>query len=308
MPDKDSKLHSVSRSLWNLCKSVSLQFGKLFDKIIYNGKASLIVSGLFAVIFCISINYQELSFEFFHSDVSTLNLSSVPVEVLIDTESFEVNGLPNTADLAIQGDPADIQLVRTQNSASVQADLRTLEPGTNMVPLKATGLPSGLDVTVTPSSAEVDIQRKYTRSYTVTPELLLGKGQRDGDFETPVLSVKSVTIKATKSKLDTIRLVKAIIDTSGKNDDFRVTAPLVAYDAAGKQINVTITPESVEATVKRADSSANSSANSSDSAANNSANGSAAGSNNAAGTSGATQSFDSGQAAQPAQNAQGKDS
>lgn len=249
MNHRQGWLHSLSKDLWELVKSFGNWIGKVFDRIIYNNRASLVVSGVFAIIFCVSINYEDLSFQFLSADTTTYNYGSVPVETLMDSENYEVSGLPATADLTVTGDPADIQLVRTQNSASVRADLRSLAEGTNVVALEAVGLPTGVEATVTPSTAEVNLQKKIEKSFLIEPELLVGSNQSASDYSTPVLSTRSVTIKAISSKLESIRTVKAIIDASGKDGDFTVTAPLVAYDSEGKQVNVTITPDSVTATV-----------------------------------------------------------
>jgi YbbR domain-containing protein len=59
-----------------------------------------------------------------------------------------------------------------------------------------------------------------------------------------------VTIKATKSQLDSIRTVKALIDTSGQNSDFSATAILAAYDSSGNKVSVSITPETVDVSVR----------------------------------------------------------
>lgn len=248
MPDKQNGVQSFWKTLQHFGSSLGGLLGKLFDKVIYSNKASLIMSGLFAVIFCVSISYDELNFTFFSSDTNTYNMSSVPVEVQMNTEDYEVIGMPSTADLTIEGDAVDIQLVRTQNSASVIADLRSMTEGKNVVIFKASGLPSGLNVTITPPSVEVELQRKYTVSFPVTADILTGSGRKPENFSA-TLSVKNVTIRATNAKLSEVRSVKAIIDASRDYSDFTVKAPLVAYDSAGKPMDVTIVPDSVDATV-----------------------------------------------------------
>lgn len=258
MKPKKSWVRSFTGDVWKVLVSLGQYFGKLFDQIVYNNKASLIVSGLFAVIFCVSINFNELRYQLFHTDAATLTLDSIPVEALYDSDLYEVSGLPATADITIEGDAADIQLVKTQNSAAVKADMRNLSEGTNVVELSSSGLPSGLLVEVDPSTAEVTLQRKVAKTFFIEPELLVGVGQQADMFNTPVLSAKTVTITATQEKLNSIRTVKAIIDTSNQGDDFTIQAPLVAYDSSGKQILVDMQPVEVEASValKRAASPA----------------------------------------------------
>lgn len=238
----------ISRFLRTLIDRIS----KLFDRVIYSDRLSLIVSGLIAVAVCVSINFQDLSFQFFKNDAVTLNLTAIPVEVLADEESYEVSGVPTTADVTVVGDPTDIQLVRTQNSASVTADLRNLSEGTNTVPLDAAGLPTGLEVSVNPSSVQVTLAKKYSKTFFITPDLIVGSGQSINAYAKPILSVRSVTIKATRDKLNAIRSVRAIVDTSGYEGGFEAEVPLVAYDSSGKQVTVSMNPSTVTATVTMA--------------------------------------------------------
>lgn len=250
MDKKSSRWSRFCHDAATLVKTLGSRISKLFDKVIYNRKASLIVSGVFAVIFCVSISFDELRFALFSSDISTLSLPNVPVEATYDAANYEVTGLPGTAELVVEGDAADLQLVRAQNSASIQVDLSGLQEGSNSVVLQASGLPNGVSATVNPDHVEVDIQKKMSKTFFITPELLVGENQNEDDFETPELSAKNVTIKATRNTLNSIRVVRAIVDTAGQDGDFTVQAPLVAYDSNGKQVNVSMSPASVTATVK----------------------------------------------------------
>ncbi|HAM30750.1 MAG TPA: hypothetical protein DCP49_04910, partial [Erysipelotrichaceae bacterium] len=69
------------------------------------------------------------------------------------------------------------------------------------------------------------------------------------DFDTATPAQTSVQIKATLEKLQSIRKVEAIVDTTGKSADFTINAPLVAYDANGSKVDAQITPASVEVSV-----------------------------------------------------------
>lgn len=245
-------LHNLSRDASRVADKIS----KLFDKVIYSKRLSLIVSGVIALVFCISINFSDLSFRLFRSNAVTLNLAAVPVEVLIDENAYEVSGMPNTADVMVEGDPSDIQLVRTQNAVSVSADLRNMDEGTNTVSLDASGLPTGLDVKVSPATVQVTLSKKYSKTFFIEPDLIVGAGQIEANYEKPTLSTRSVTVRATRDKINSIRTIRAIIDTSSYPASFSADVPLVAYDAAGKQVNVTISPETVHVTVNVKNSAA----------------------------------------------------
>jgi YbbR domain-containing protein len=226
------------------------RLSKLFDRIVYSPKSSLVVSLATAVVLCVSINFSDLNYRFFNKDDEVLNLTSVPVNALYDTEEYVVEGLPDAVSVTLTGSPADMALYKTQYSVEVTADLRNLAAGENVVELKAGNVPAAISAVINPSSAEVTIDKKQTRTYSIVPELIIGSNQSESDFEVESLSQTSVTIKATKSQLDSIRTVKALIDTSGQNADFSATAILAAYDSSGNKVSVSITPETVDVNVR----------------------------------------------------------
>lgn len=254
-PKPASSIQRFLDSLTRILRLISSKISKLFDRVIYSDRLSLIASFILALVFCLSINFQDLSFRFFNNGAVTLNLANVPVEVLVDENAYEVSGVPTTADITVEGDPTDIQLVRTQNSATVTTDLRSLGEGTNTVPLDAAGLPTGLTVKVNPSTVQVTLAKKYTKTFFITPDVIVGTGQSMNAYNKPVLSVRSVTVRATRDKLNAIRAIRAIVDTSGYDGPFSAEVPLVAYDGSGKQVNVTISPSTVTAEVTMASSS-----------------------------------------------------
>lgn len=225
------------------------RISKLFDRVIYNDRLSFIFSFVFAVATCISVNYSDLHVRLFNNGDVTLNMPNIPVEILVDENAYEVSGVPNVADITVEGNTADIQLVRTQNSATITADLRSLSEGTSTVTLDASGLPTGLTVRVNPSTVQATLAKKYTKTFFITPDLIVGNGQSTNAYNPPTLSNRSVTVRATRDKLNSIRTIRAIVDTSGYEGEFTAEVPLVAYDGAGKQVNVTISPATVTATV-----------------------------------------------------------
>lgn len=248
MPSSDSTPGFMRRA-FHFIQSILQRLSKLFDRVVYNRKSSLIVSFILAVIICVSVNYEDLNYRFFNTDEKVLNLTNVPVNATYDTEAYVVEGLPDAVAVTLSGSPADITLYQNQYHAEVSADLRNLSTGENVVELKTSGIPSGVSATVNPSSVSVKIVKKITRDFTVTPELIIGQGQSAGEFTVSGVSNKTVQIKATKEQLDSIRLVRALADTSGKTGSFEISAPLVAYDSSGTPVNVTIIPETVTVSV-----------------------------------------------------------
>ena len=109
-----------------------------------------------------------------------------------------------------------------------------------------------IEAVVDPATIDVTLSKKVTKSFTIQPELLVGSNQKVTDFETPTLDVMTVKITASQNQLNSIRIVKALIDCTGQIQDFEANAALAAYDAKGNRVNVTLSPETVHASVKLA--------------------------------------------------------
>ena len=240
----------------NLKKSVMgilTKLSKMFDRIVYSKKSSVLVSFIAAVMICITINFEDISYEFFNKEDATLNVTGISLEVKVDEEKYQVNGLPKTVDLVLTGSPADIQTFRNNNTATVVVDLRKFKEGENVIPLEAKNIPGQIKVTVVPEKANVVIEKKITKSFVVKPEILLGVGQKMEDFEEPVMGADTVLVRATQDKINSIRKIEAIVDATGKLTNFEVNAPLVAYDASGNKLDVEIEPATVAVKVVRKD-------------------------------------------------------
>lgn len=73
-------------------------------------------------------------------------------------------------------------------------------------------MPEKIEAVVDPATIDVTLLKKVTKSFTIQPELLVGSNQKVTDFETPTLDVMTVKITASQNQLNSIRIVKALID------------------------------------------------------------------------------------------------
>lgn len=243
-------------SFKNAIGSFYRRVNKLFDRIVFNKAGSLIVSLMISLVICVVVDYQDIRYELFDNTSTTVNLGNVDVNILSDQEQYEVSGIPNSVQVTLTGNAAEIQVYRQQHTnLSVTADLRPYEEGSFIIDLSLDDLPSSIEATLSPSSVTATITAKKERSFTVDPEILIGSGQRASDFKTPTLSSSTVKIRATEDELNAIRFVRAIVDVSGftNGNQYTTEATVVAYDAEGNRVQVEIDPSSIEATVEKND-------------------------------------------------------
>lgn len=243
---------NIFSKIMELFQVIFRKFSKLFDRIVFNKKGSVLISFILAIMIVVPINYQDISLQLFHDTTTSVTIPNVSVEVLADTDNYVIDGIPSTVDVTIKGDATDLQVFRQQQNIKVNADLRKYTEGDVVIDLEVNQLPSSLEATISPSSVEATISKKITKQFTVEAELMMGPGQKQSDFSTPVLSETTVEIIASQSQIDSIRSVKAIIDTNGQNTDFETDAEVVAYDSKGNRVQVEINPTTVHATVSLA--------------------------------------------------------
>lgn len=247
-PEKQTLVSKVIE----LFQVVFRKCSKIFDKIVFNKKGSILISLLLALFISISINYEDISLQLFHDTTTSITLDDISVETKADTDDYVIEGIPSTVDVTIKGTASEVQVYRQQGKIRVIADLRKYEEGDVLIDLMVYQLPQNLEATITPSTVEAKLIKKMTKQYSLSPEIILGAGQKQSDFEKPVLASQTVKIKASQEQLDSIRSVKAIVDTTGQNSDFEADATIVAYDSKGNKVQVDIEPATVSAQVSLA--------------------------------------------------------
>ena len=233
-----------SPSVWfnelrGLLTLIFQKVSKLVDRILFDKKGSVIISLVLSIMICVVINYEDISLKLFNDTRTTVDLRNVA-------------GVPSTVDVSLTGDATSIQVFRSKGSVQVVADLKKYSEGENIINLKVKNLPEKIEAVVDPATIDVTLSKKVTKSFTIQPELLVGSNQKVTDFETPTLDVMTVKITASQNQLNSIRIVKALIDCTGQIQDFEANAALAAYDAKGNRVNVTLSPETVHASVKLA--------------------------------------------------------
>lgn len=228
------------------------KLSKMFDRIVFEKRGSLLISLVLAIMFSLSTNYENLSLQLFKDKTTSTTINNVKVETLIDSENYVVEGIPNRVDVTLIGDAPDLQIFRQQKDLKVIADVRKFEEGPVVVDLFVSQLPTNLKASTEPASIEAMMFKKVVKRFAVRPDLLVGPGQKQSDFDTPVLAENTVAIKASQEELNSIRTVKAIVDATGQTTAFETDANLVAYDSSGNRVQVDIEPAKVHARVELA--------------------------------------------------------
>ena len=250
MDKKPNQSHGIMDILKGFSASLLRKGSSLIDLIVFGKRTSAIASFVLALIICASINIDSIRINLLNDKTVTANINGVSVEVLADTDTYDINGIPTTVDITLKGDSADVQAYRQQGNFKVVADLRKCTEGSNIVDLKMESIPLNVDVSINPSSVTANLEKKEILSFPLETQLLVGSNQKVEDYKKPVLSQNNVEIKGSQSVLSSIRVVKAIVDATGHTSDFESDVKIVAYDADGHTLDVEILTDNITATVK----------------------------------------------------------
>lgn len=219
------------------------------DKIFFTKNNAIIFALLLSILTYFVVNIDNDSFTTTLSSSKTL--TDVNVTARYNSESFEVSGLPDTCNVTITGDAANVNNAATKTGYCL-LNLEGYTEGTYTVDLVASGYGNNINTIVEPSQVSVTLKPKTTAQFDLSYDFI-NRNSLDSKYilGTPEFSTGSnkVNIRASQDTLNSIALVKALIDVSGKTTDFEVEAPLVAYDSIGNVVNAEIVPSTVTAKV-----------------------------------------------------------
>lgn len=226
-------------------------FSSLIDRIFFSSKHLSLFALILAVLMYVGVTLTNEA-NLISSLSSAKTLNNVSVSARYNSESFEVSGLPTTCNVVITGEAANVNNAATKAGYCL-LNLEGLTEGTHTVSLSATGYGDAVSTVVSPSETQVTLKKKTTGQFDLSYDYI-NTNLMDSKFilGTPEFSTgnQKINIRASQDTLNTISLVKALIDVSGQSTDFTVEAPLIAYDKTGRVVDAEIVPATVNATVK----------------------------------------------------------
>lgn len=219
---------------------------KFFDMILSNPKITKYTSFVIALIIVIVIALGDGITSLINVNYeSGVVLSGLPVTVSVDSDYFEVTGVPKTVDAYIVGDLAEIQQIAQKRNLQIGLDLQNYSEGTHNAKLVVIGSTENTRVSLTPSNVVVELRKKVEKQYPFSFDFINKTTSDDLLYGTPKFEFDAVTIKASEKTQNEIKFVKAIIDVGEQISDYNGTATIVAYNAHGEKLDVTTIPKKI---------------------------------------------------------------
>lgn len=177
------------------------------------------------------------------------------VEAIYNTESYVVEGLPETADVTLIGRKVDMYLAKQLSNGTVSVDISNLEEGTHKVDLNYEGVVDSIDYNVSPSTVTIIIYPKVSSTKNATIDTI-NKETLDTKLSISNVAIdqQEIIIKGAEHTIKEVATVRALVDIS-KLVDPEVgvmkleNVPLIAYDNNGKTVDVEMVPSKVTATI-----------------------------------------------------------
>ena len=203
-------------------------FSTFIDRVLFNRKYGKLVALVLAVLLYVVVNYNTMASVYTSSLRSTRTLEDVAVTARYNTDTFELSGLPASADLYVTGEAANV-INAVAGGGTVVADLEGLTEGSHEVRLTGEGFGDSVNVVVDPSVVNVTLKKKTTSQFDLSWDFInRDKMEAVYSVGTPVFDYTKVNVRASRDTLDTIAFVKALIDVGGQAADFEQDARLVA--------------------------------------------------------------------------------
>ncbi|MFI3283551.1 MAG: CdaR family protein [Erysipelotrichaceae bacterium] len=223
----------------------------LIDRILFNPKYTIIVSLGLSILLFVSYNYSTEN-----PVINTGNLNSektitdVQVYASYNSETFELVGLPATADVSIVGTASNV-VAAANKTGTVVANLDGYTEGTHTIKLTVDGYGSSVEARSLTSEVTVTLKKKVTGQFSIGYDFV-NTEEMDSIYVlgTPVFETSKVNVRASQDTLDSIAFVKVLIDVSGQTESFEQQAKLVAYDKNGYPVSADISPSTVKVSVE----------------------------------------------------------
>ena len=224
-------------------------FSSFIDRTLFNGKYTKFVSLILAIMLYAVVNYNSRSNLYTNTLKTSRDLYGVPVTAKYNSDTFEMTGLPDTADLTITGDATSVTSAANSKGVVV-ADLEGLTEGSHEVKLETEGYGDNVRIKIDPSNVFITLKKKTTQAYDLSYDFInLEKMDSIYSVGTPSFEYTKVNVRASKDTLNSIAFVKALIDVSGQTSDFTQDAKLIAYDVNGMPVSADIYPSTISVSV-----------------------------------------------------------
>lgn len=223
---------------------------KYIDKLIDNPWFIRILALVLALLLFENVYEESETAVNVPQDKNTEVIEDVPVKVYYDTENLVVTGVPETVTVTLTGPRSNLTQAVTQRAFEVFVDLTEAEIGKQMVPIQIKDISDRLTAEIEPEFAEVTVQEKITKEFSVDAEFNQNTLQNGYVSDSIQIEPSRVKITGAKDVIDKITYVKAPLNVEGPiTETFSQRAEILVLDENLNKLAVETEPKVVQVTV-----------------------------------------------------------
>ncbi len=173
-------------------------------------------------------------------------IDDVPLELRYDTENFVITGAPETVSVKVSGPKSLVVSAEQLRDFQAVAEVRDPVIGEQEIPIELLNISDKLNAEPVPKTITVNVQEKVVKDFEVKADFTnvkLRAGYELTDFK---LDQTKVQITGGKDVMEQITSVVALAEGKNVSEDFSQDYKVVALDAEGKPLDVSISPSVVK--------------------------------------------------------------
>ncbi|SDX31830.1 YbbR domain-containing protein [Marininema mesophilum] len=211
------------------------------DKWLQNTNVIKLIALALAIMLWMSVN--DASFSNLKEEKDRSIINNVTLQALYNKDRFEVTQMPKTVNLVLQGDTDTLKMTNP-GQYKAYVDLRKMGPGQHFANVKVEGF-QGLDAKAQPNKVKVVLEEKQQKEMSVQVDVI---GKPSGQYKvgTPVVKPSKVLVRGSKSALNRVTAVKAVINADGAQETISRSASLQVYGKNGEIDGLKVNPRVVD--------------------------------------------------------------
>ncbi len=222
-----------------------------FERWLVRKNTLIFISLIIAIVAFFNIDKRTTSLLDSYAEV----LYNQKVEAIYNTETYVVEGIPETVDVTLIGRKIDMYLAKQSSNGTVTIDISKLKAGTHKVTLNYKGEVDSVQYKLDPGSININIYPKVSTTKIATIDTI-NKERLDTKLSVSQVTIdkEEIIIKGAEHTINRVANVRALVDIS-KLVDPEVgvmtleNVPIIAYDNDGKVVDIEMVPSKVTATI-----------------------------------------------------------
>lgn len=222
-----------------------------FERWLVRKNTLIFISLLISIIAFLAIDNKTMSLVDSYAEV----LYDQKVEAIYNTETYVVEGLPETVDVTLIGKKIEMNLAKQLSKGYVTVDISNLKEGTHKVTLNYESNIDSIKYKMDPSTVNISIYPKVSTTKTAIIDTI-NKEALETKLSVSKVEIDKteIIIKGAEHTIKQVANVRALVDIQKLVDPEAgiITledVPLIAYDTNGKVVDVEMVPSKVTATI-----------------------------------------------------------